>query len=471
MKIQKTDMVVPGIVGAVGLVLLVAWMLTGSPFELQARVPGMDQSPRDGGADGAALAAPVAGDPLRGDGRPSDLTGAWPGFRGPTRDGICDDGVPLARTWPADGPPVLWSVELGDGYASPVVHQGCVYLLDYDDEAKADVMLCLSLDNGREIWRNSYPVEVAWNHGYSRTVPVVAGDGIITIGPQCHVAYWDAKSGECRWLLDLALDEGTQVPRWYTGQCPLLDGDRLILAPGGKALLMAVDYKTGEAIWRSPNPRGWEMTHVSIMPMDVDGRRTYVYCGSGGVVGVAADDGSLLWDNAEWPVQFAHAPSPLVLPGNRIFLCSGYGTKTGSLFLQVRQDEGGLVADIESRLSPRQFNSEQQTPILYRGHILGVRKRGGGQLVCMDLQGNEIWNSGRERFGHGPYLIVDGLIFVLSDRGRLVMAEASTTAFRLLGSDDVFEDGHDAWAPMTPASGRLILRDMTRMVCLDIAAD
>ena len=111
-----------------------------------------------------------------------------------------------------------------------------------------------------------------------------------------------------------------------------------------------------------------------------------------------------------------------------------------------------------------------QTPILYQGHILGVRKRGGGQLVCMDLQGIEVWNSGRERFGHGPYLIADGLILALSSNGRLVMAEASTTEFRLLGSYQAFENGHDAWGPMVPVSGRLILRDMTRMVCLDIAA-
>jgi outer membrane protein assembly factor BamB len=119
-------------------------------------------------------------------------------------------------------------------------------------------------------------------------------------------------------------------------------------------------------------------------------------------------------------------------------------------------------------LSPRQFNSEQQTPIFYDDHIFGIRKHGGGKLVCLDQQGNEIWNSGRERFGHGPYMISDGVILTMSGDGRLVMVEASTEQYRPVASYQVFEDGHDAWGPMSLVSGRLIVRDMTRMACLDL---
>jgi outer membrane protein assembly factor BamB len=271
-------------------------------------------------------------------------------------------------------------------------------------------------------------------------------------------------------LLDLARDYQSVVPRWYTGQCPLIDQDRLILAPCGTALMIAVDYKTGDVIWESENPRGWEMTHVSVAPMELEGRRTYVYCGSGGVVGIAADDGSLLWDTTEWPVQFAHAPSPLVLPGGRVLVSSGYGSKTGALLLQIRKSPDAFQVEVESRLTPKQFNSEQQTPLLYQDHVIAVRKRGGGQLVCLDLQGNEVWNSGSDRFGHGPYVIADGLIYVLSDHGRLAMAEASTSGYKPLASHEVFNDGHDAWGPMAVVSGKLLLRDMTRLVCLDVQA-
>jgi outer membrane protein assembly factor BamB len=342
-------------------------------------------------------------------------------------------------------------------------------VLDYDVDAAADTMRCLSLDNGLPVWTNAYPVLLTRNHGLSRTVPVIVGDVVISFGPRCHVAAWDAKSGHCRWLIDLVRDHGATVPRWYAGQCPLIDQDRLILAPCGESLLMAVDHQTGEVIWRSPNPRGWEMTHVSVMPMQWEGRRSYVYCGSGGVAAIAADDGTLLWDSPEWPSTFATCPSPLILPEGRVFLCSGYGRTTGSLILQVQKSADQWKAEPIVQLTPQQFNAEQQTPILFREHIFAIRKYGGGQLVCLNLAGNEVWSSGSDRFGHGPFLIADNLILVMDDRGTLTMVEATTDAYRRLGQCPIFPDGHDAWGPMAMVNGRLILRDMTRMACLDLS--
>lgn len=471
MNVQRTDLVLSGSVALGGTLLLALWLTADYPRTLEARIPGQDGTPpRVESAVGEEDAATEVGQPQRGDGTPSAAAGEWPGFRGPHRDGICDDGVRLARQWPESGPPVLWRVEVAEGYASPAIGGGCAYFLDYDESLAADTMRCLSLDDGREIWRNSYPVPVTRNHGITRTMPVIAEDRVITIGPRCHVVCWDAKSGESHWMIDLVREHKAAVPQWYTGQCPLVDQDRLILAPCGESLMIAVDYRTGRVIWKTPNPRRWDMTHVSIVPMDIGGRRTYVYCGSGGVAGVAADDGTLLWDTTVWPVQFAHAPSPLVLPGDRLFLSSGYGNKTGALLLQLHGEGNKFRAEVAAELSPQQFNSEQQTPILYRDHIFGVRKRGGGQLVCMDLKGKEIWNSGTDRFGHGPYLIADELVLVMDNSGRVALAEASVDRYQRLASFQVFEDGHDAWGPLSLAGGRLILRDLTRMACLDIAA-
>jgi outer membrane protein assembly factor BamB len=343
-------------------------------------------------------------------------------------------------------------------------------VLDYDEQAEADTLRCLSLDDGQEIWRNSYPVLVVRNHGMSRTVPAVVGDCVITLGPRCHVACWDTKTGACRWLIDLVREYGTAVPRWYAGQCPLVDGERLVLAPCGKAMLIAVDYKTGKVVWESPNPRHWQMTHASLVPMDFQGQRFYVCCGSGGVAGVSATDGQLLWDTTAWPEKFATSPSPVALPEGKIFLSSGYANKVGALMLQLQKEGNQFSVETSFQLTPKQFNSEQQTPIFYQGHLFGVRKRGGGHLVCLDLDGNTIWDSGTDRFGHGPYLIADGLIFALDNHGKLAMAEATVEGYKPLAHCQVFPDGVDAWGPMALVAGRLIVRDMTRMVCLDVAA-
>ena len=399
------------------------------------------------------------------------MAGSWPWFRGPELDGICRDTTRLARSWPEAGPPVLWTVSLGEGYAGAAIHQGRVYVLDYDEQAKADTLRCLSLDDGREIWHNGYPVDVMRNHGMSRTVPAIVNDAVITIGPRCHVACWDALTGTCRWLIDLAIEYGTEVPRWYAGQCPLIDNGRLILAPAGpKALFAAIDIQTGKPLWQTPNPQSRAMTHASVVPMEYLGRRMYVYCASSAVVGVSADDGAALWQSTDWIEQFATSPSPVILPDGKIFLCSGYGNKVGSLMLQLLPAPNGVQVQRLFELTPKQFNSEQQTPIFFDGHLVGIRKQDRGRLVCLDLEGKEIWNSGKDRFGHGPYMIADGVILAMSNEGELVMAEASTAAYRPLARYQVFADGHDAWGPMALAGGRLIVRDMTRMTCLNLAA-
>lgn len=468
MEWRITDAVVPALVAVLGAVLIGVWVSGADPGSLEVRVPGLDRPAGAAGDAAGQRVAPTPGQPVSGPGQPSSLPGQWPWFRGPQHDGICHEQVRLRRDWPEGGPPVLWSLKLGEGYAGAAISAGRAYILDYDEAAQADTLRCVSMDDGQEIWRNGYPVELIPNHGMSRTTPAVVNGRVITIGPRCHVACWDAQTGQCYWLIDLELEYGTEVPRWYTGQCPFVDGDRLILAPGGSALMMAVDIESGQPIWQTPNPNNWKMTHVSVVPMQWGEQRTYIYCASGGVVGVSAEDGSVLWQSTDWVEQFAIAPSPVILPEGRIFLSSGYDSKVGALILQLSTGPDPFQVKSLLKLTPRQFNSEQQTPLLYDNHLFGVRKQGNTKLVCIDLQGNEMWNSGRDRFGHGPYMIADGVILVLGDRGRLMMVEASSEAYRPIASCEVFEDGHDAWGPMALVGGRLVLRDMTRMKCLDL---
>jgi outer membrane protein assembly factor BamB len=454
----------PALLAVLGLLLLVRWVQSGPRVFIAPRVPGMDDAPDV--ASAPAELRPVPGEPVGGHGRRSQITAAWPCFRGRDRDAVNKETVPLARSWPAAGPKCLWTVPLGDGYAAAAVESGCVYVLDHVDDA--DVLRCLSLDDGREIWHNGYKIAIAPNHGISRTIPAVAGDSVVTMGPKCQVACWEAGSGKARWLIDLVLEHGATVPPWYTGQCPYIDekSGRLIVAPGGKALLLAVDCHTGQIVWQSPNPRHWAMTHVSIVPMEFAGRRMYVYCGTGGVAGVAADTGELLWDSTEWKIDMATCPSPVVAGDGRIFFCGGYNS--GALMLQLRAEQGRIVPQIVFRLPARQFGSEQQTPILWEQHLYAVRQK-DQKFVCLDLDGKEVWNSGRDKFGSGPYLIAAGLIYVMDDSGLLTLAEATPAGYHRLAQAQVIEDGSSSWGPMALVAGRLIVRDSTRMVCVDVA--
>ncbi|HSV74747.1 MAG TPA: PQQ-binding-like beta-propeller repeat protein, partial [Chthonomonadales bacterium] len=428
MRRTLVELGVPVVAGVLGVVALGVWVggwlrfpaVPDRPVSLEpvAEAAASAATPPAGGAApsavgaaplgvGAGLAAtPGAGAPAAAGGlvRAANLEvppaeGLWPSFRGPNRDGISPERVRLARSWPAQGPPVLWSLALGEGYAAAAVRNGRVYVLDYDTAAQADTLRCFALADGRELWRQSYPVQIRRNHGISRTVPAVTDRHVVTIGPKLHVMCVDAVTGELKWRINLVEEYGATVPEWYAGQCPLIVGDKVIIATGGRALVVALDLETGRRVWQSPNPRGWAMTHSSLAPMTLGGEPTVVYCGSGGVAGISLRDGRILWETEQWFIRTAMVPTPVVLPGNRIFLSGGYNA--GSLMLQLERQGGNWTPRELFRLPPRVFGSDQQTPIFYEGYIYGVRP--GGELVCIDLNGNERWSSGTtRRFGIGP---------------------------------------------------------------------
>lgn len=463
-RFARASWLLPAAVLLLALGVLLLWFLMGAGKPLALRVPGTDHAP---GSEGSAAANPVlAGKLVRGDGQPCDLPGAWPQFRGPNGDGLSRETTPLARAWAASEPRELWGLEVGDGYAGAAVLHGRVYLMDYDVAKKQDALRCLSLADGRELWRFAYPVPVKRNHGMSRTVPAIDDKIAVALGPKCHVVALDPASGELKWGLDLVRQFGATVPPWYAGQCPLLDQGAVILAPGGKnALLLAVDEQSGAVRWQTPNPRGWKMTHASVTPMEFAGERLYIYCANNGVVGVSAKDGKLLWETTDWKISIATVPSPLILEGGRIFLSGGYNA--GSVMLQLKKEGDRWLAQTAFRLPPEVFGATQHTPILLGEHLYGVRP--DGKFVCLTLDGKTVWTSAAgQQFGLGPFLAADGVIFALNDAGLLRLIEATPAKYNMLAQAQVLK-GRESWGPLALAGGRLLARDLTRLVCLDVA--
>ncbi len=442
------------------------WMDSESSENFSLRVPGQDISP-----DNKTPEAPpvdLEGLFVGGEGKVGADIGDWPSFRGPDRTGISTRQTPLADTWPTEGPKVLWTVPMGEGYAGAAVRSGRVYVLDYDQKNKGDALRCFSLDDGREIWRRWYKIRITRNHGISRTVPAVEDGCVVTLGPKCHVMCVDAVTGDFRWGIDLVRRYETKVPLWYAGQCPLIDKGRVILAPAGREVLMtAIDLKKGKTIWETPNTAGWEMSHSSIAVMEFAGKRMYVYCASngrvGGIFGVDADDGKILWEARPWKLRIPVA-TPLPLADGKIFWAGGYGA--GSVMLQLTQDNGEIKAETLFALKPAQFGAVQQTPIFHEGRIYGVRP--DQQLACLDLSGRVIWTSGAEHtFGLGPFMIAGDRILAMNDEGLLTMARFGG-GFDMLARAKVLHAG-ESWGPMTLVGGKLIIRDLKRMICLDVA--
>ncbi len=442
------------------------WVASSRPTGVEERLPGQTgQVP--GLERPTATEAKNTGTLVAGEGEPVEDAGLWPEFRGPDGTNIARDAKGLAREWADGEPKKLWEIAVGEGHAGAAVHNGRVYLVDYDREKEEDAIRCLSPQDGSEIWRYTYSVKIKRNHGMSRTVPAVNDDYLVALGPKCHVHCLDATTGELVWKMDLVEQFGTTVPPWYAGQCPIIEGNRVILAPGADPLMMAVELATGEILWRTPNPGDWGMTHSSIATMDYNGSRQYVYCTTRGVVGVSADNGELLWTKPDWKIAIANVPTPIVVGDDRILFSGGY--KSGCVMVRLKGEGTDIETEEIFRLDFKTFGAEQQTPILYENHIYGVIP--SGELACLDLEGNRLWTSGRaKRFGLGPYLLADGLIFVLHDQEcTLHVVEATPEEYRELASAQVLE-AHDAWGPMAMADGRLILRSLTKMVCLQVPA-
>ena len=162
----------------------------------------------------------------------------------------------------------------------------------------------------------------------------------------------------------------------------------------------------------------------------------------------------------------------MIIGDEQIFLSAAY--KAGCLMLTIKQDDdGNSIAVKQFRRGPEIFGSVQQTPLLHEKHLYGVLTMNAGeaemQMICMNLEGVRLWSSGPEnRFELGPYLIADEKILALDGKtGTLTMARATPAGWEMLAKAPVL-DGHEAWAPMAIADGRLILRDLTKMICLDL---
>jgi outer membrane protein assembly factor BamB len=454
------------------LSVIVWWHIYSPRKDFSVQAPGADNRPE--GLARKANDVLIGEFFMRYDETTSSLTGKWSSFRGASSSNIVKTSDPIRTS--AEEYPVLWSVETGEGHAAPVIYNGLVYFLDYDESLSSDALRCFSLESGKELWRRWYRVPMKRNHGFSRTAPTVSDDYVITIGPQGHVMCCDPRTGDLKWSLDMQQTFKTEVPFWYAGQCPYVDGNTLIVAPAGEEVLLAgIDCTTGEIAWQTPNIPAYKMSHSSVMPMTLNGKKTYVYIGVGGVCGISAekeDAGTLLWDVSKWQPSVI-APSPLQLSANSIFLVAGYGA--GGALLRVDKSGAKWTASITDQYKANEgLSSEQQTPILYNNMIITIIPKDGGssrgKLVCYspsDLH-NPVWSSGAdERFGLGPYMVINDYLFVFKEDGELYVYGIKAKSMDLLKQQRIM-DGVDAWGPMAYADGRLIVRDADNVVCLKI---
>jgi len=477
----KKHIIILGSIFIAFLAVLLWWFLNDQPLNLITRVPGMDNRPKMAARSDSVIIGEHFDTLAIMD---EIIAGDWPRFRGIDFDNISKDKTPLAESWDSSGPAIVWRNALGEGYAGPSVHNGRVYLLDYNEKKKADMLRCFSLKSGIELWRRWYYVDLKRNHGYSRTIPAVNDKYLVSIGPRSHVMCLNPLNGDLLWTIDLekefgipGKEKGRITPDFYSGQCPLIDNNVAIIAPGGKALMIGVDCATGKVIWKTPNTDSLRMSHSSIMPMIIHGKRMYVYNAVGGVCGVSAEGdniGELLWKTTEWSPATT-AASPLFLGNNEIAVFGSYGAGGARIRINL-EGTGYSVSVLEKHKATGGIASDQQTPIMIGDYVWSLMPENAGalkkQLVCYNKSDllKPVWSSGKEnRFGRGlgPYIVSGDKMFLLDDDGNLYLFKMENKSATLILSHKILK-GIEAWGPMAIAGKYLIMRDARNLLCLNI---
>jgi outer membrane protein assembly factor BamB len=413
----------------------------------------------------------------------------WPQFQGPHGTGVSPE-TGLARSWPDGGPPVLWTVDLGAGFGSAAVRQGKVYVLDRVGN-RQDVLRRLDLATGRQDWTFAYdaPGELPYNG--SRQAPTVEADAIFTTGPFGNLYAIDPATHQPIWSRHVVKDfqepgapkaDQPVLPTWGFTQRPAFYKDTLILAPlGPKVGLVAYEKATGKVRWKSPPLGPGTFCYASPYLVALCGvdqvvvfTNTKVDAWVPAIISsVDAATGKVLWTLQTWKPYKLPISNPVKIGEDRLFIAGAYGV--GCFALKVKKDGQAWSAEYAFK-DNNNCVAHLHTPVLYKGRLYAnsfdIHAPGkAAGLVCLDLEGNLKWKSApAATFDAGGFLIADDLIFVMHGKtGELTLVEAAADAFKPLAKARVLKaDGGTVWAPLALADGRLIVRDLHEMKCLDV---
>jgi outer membrane protein assembly factor BamB len=402
----------------------------------------------------------------------------WNQYLGPNRNVILQEDN-IARSWPEGRPSKLWEVPLGPGYGGASIYGNEVYVLDRIEE-EADVLRCFDLASGKEKWSYKYEAEGAIPFPGSRTVPYVDRDYVWTSGPHGHVYCFSKKTNAPVWNLNIKDEFDADMPNWGFSQSPLIYDDLLILAPQGKkAGVTAFNKITGELVWKT-RPLSGHNFHVSPVNGRYGGIDQVIMISPRNqkdsiktqeVVGFDIKTGEELW-NYTGLNSFATITPATVIDDKYLFLtdCSYNGNYNPvSILLEITKT--GDAFNVKELFKTEEAGCKMHPAVYYQEHLYLNTNGRPNQMVCMSMTGEILWESGADaNFEMGSMIMINGLIINQNGKnGEIHLIEPSPEGYKELGKASFFtSDKSQAWAPMAFAQGKLLARDMEKLVCVDL---
>ncbi len=379
----------------------------------------------------------------------------WRGWLGTYRDGKSREHGLLQR-WPEGGPPRLWKVSiLGKGYSSPAVVRGVVYITGAVDGTLT--LFALGLRDGRVLWARKHGP--AWRRSYpgARSTPTVAYGRVYVLSGPGLLRCYDAKTGTPLWRRSMA-EFGGRPGQWGYAESPLVVDRKVIVTPGGRRCVAALDVRSGKTLWVGPGNRGGAQYSSCIgvlfqgVPMIINGTRA-------GLFAADARTGKTLWTNPFAANNTANCPTPAYANG-RVFWAVGYGK--GGICLKLRRSPHGVEA--APAWTTRHMNCHHGGYIIRNGFIYG---NDGSGWTCLDLNRGQVrWRA--RGVGKGSICYADGRLYLFGENGgRAALAGATPERYVEYGRFQVRGRG-PSWAHPVVADGRLFLRYAENLYCFDV---
>ncbi len=426
------------------------------------------------------------------------VTEDWPYFMGLRHDGTSRE-TKLAAKFPSDGPPLVWEMGKGTGYASPGIAGD--YLVFLHRRGGQEVVECLHPENGERYWQHTYSTSFEDRYGYNngpRSSPVLDGGRAYTMGAEGVLHCLELATGKVLWRRQLR-DE-YKVPQDFFGvaSTPLVEGELLIVnigAPGGPCVV-GLDKASGKTRWTAG--KEWGPSYASPVPAVIHGkRRIFVFAGgesqppSGGLLMIDPATGGVdftfPWRSKSY--ESVNASCPVVM-GDKVFISASY--RTGGAMLQITPEMKHKVL-----WTTPEFGLHFNTPIHKDGFLYGFdgRNEPDASLACVEVNTGKVkWRTSlewRETFQaggqmreqmmstyRGNLLAVDGRYLVLGELGHLLWMDLTPEGFRE-GSRAWLFAARETWSLPVLSRGLLyvvqhskdVLRNKgPRLLCYDLRA-
>ncbi|MBM3818395.1 MAG: PQQ-like beta-propeller repeat protein [Acidimicrobiia bacterium] len=385
----------------------------------------------------------------------------WPQWRGPERTGISRE-TGLLQQWPPSGPPVVWTVTtVGGGYGSISVSGERVFVQGLRNGQS--IVSVLNRADGKGLWSKALgPSGNGGGQGPGpRGTPTVDGDRVYVLTEGGDLAALRVADGMSLWQRNILRDFGGRNISWDISESPLIDGNSVIVTPGGRnAGMVALDKMTGRTVWITKELSD-EAGYASPIVADIMGVRTIMTLTGGAGVGVRASDGKLMWRDGAAANNTANITTP-VYGDNKVFYSSSYGT--GGALLALRVEGGELRA--QQVYFTREMQNHHGGIVLVNGYLYGYNN---SILTALEFAtGKLAWR--HRAVGKGSVSYADGHLYILSEDNVVGLVEATPAGYRENGRFSIRDQGYPSWAHPVISGGRLYLRNQGMLAAYDIRA-